>query len=79
MGSSPWKAPELLNMDYPVYTRETDIHALGWVLWEMLTKKTPYLEVIHNRAVVEDKIWRGEQEQIPKDAPEKYAVMIHSC
>lgn len=70
-------APELLD-DGSLHTRASAVHALGWVLWEMLAKKVPYHH-IHDLSLVENKIRNGEQGEIPKDAPEKYIDMIQAC
>lgn len=77
LGTLRWMAPELLSKK-PVYTFATDVYAVGWLFYEILTRKMPYSSV-EDHAVIKAKIRRGEQANIPENTSKKYVTVIKSC
>lgn len=72
-------APELLT-ENPKYTTASDVYALGWVFWKIMSSKLPYNDYSdYNKDIIEDKIKCGEHDEIPSQVPKKYADWIHSC
>ncbi|MGV3740131.1 MAG: serine/threonine kinase, partial [Gammaproteobacteria bacterium] len=74
-GSPRWMAPELFK-NWPC-TVQTDIYAFGVVLWEILTRKTPFADA--NNYEVIRRVKRGEREIIPEKSPVAYVNLLQGC
>eukprot|EP01042_Synura_sphagnicola_P036771 gene36771-biopygen26210 len=76
-GTLRWMAPELF---YPraVYTLKSDMYSLGWVLWELASRRLPFENATSNELIP---IWakEGEREDIPEDCPARLASVIKDC
>ncbi|KAF9276078.1 hypothetical protein BGZ68_010274 [Mortierella alpina] len=72
-----WMAPELLQ-DPPLYTSQSDVYALGMVMWEMASMSAkPYQK--YTPEGVMHCILEGILEEIPEDTPNAYAACIQAC
>ncbi len=79
LGTTRWQAPELLESS-GTCTTKSDIYALGWILWELLTHKSPFEDVSHAKeALIMKWISEGERAEVPRDAPPRYAELIRFC
>jgi hypothetical protein len=77
VGTPYWMAPELLSGEVS-YTEKVDVYGFGILLWEILTKKTPYggvnADVAIRLVLTEDR-----RPTIPPDAPQPVRELIESC
>lgn len=77
-GTTRWKAPELfIRGSRPNIL--SDIYALGWVLWEIVSRKFPFQDDAADDASIITWIKDGEREPIPEKIPVKYAELIGQC
>jgi serine/threonine protein kinase len=60
------------------YTPECDIYSLGMTLWELASRKLPFVDANDNGEI---SVWvlQGEQETIPTDIPEGIKSVIQVC
>ncbi|KAF9785442.1 kinase-like domain-containing protein [Thelephora terrestris] len=66
-GSVPWMSPELLEeLDYRP-TEESDVYALGMVIYEVLCGAVPFGDLTNSAAIVKD-IVEGKRPTKPEDA-----------
>jgi len=69
-------APEVIKEQK--YSEQSDIYALGMIIWEIAAKYTiPFKDVDNN--LVAFRIISGEKETIPDDAPENIHYIIKRC
>ncbi|KAF9647923.1 kinase-like protein, partial [Thelephora ganbajun] len=68
-GSYPWMSPELLDFDANEHrpTKESDIYALGMLIYEVLYGSTPFGDFA-NSAMIVVEITKGTRPGKPKDA-----------
>jgi Protein tyrosine and serine/threonine kinase len=76
VGSPAWMAPELL-VRQPQYTPQSDMYSYGMTVWEIVTRKRPFLET--DPSVIIKLVGEGEREEIPQDCPPKIANLIRFC
>ena len=74
-GTLPWMAPELF--DRKPNSPATDIYSLGVVLWEILSRQTPFAEVMP--VVIMGMVLIGKRETLPEKCPEIFRLMITAC
>ncbi|MCE8159264.1 MAG: protein kinase [Candidatus Moeniiplasma glomeromycotorum] len=75
-GTLGWMAPELLKGEK--YSEQSDIYALGMIIWEIAAKCTaPFKDTEYN--LVGFHIINGGRETIPNDAPENIQEIIRQC
>eukprot|EP01042_Synura_sphagnicola_P036592 gene36592-biopygen10918 len=76
-GTLRWMAPELFS-PRAVYTRKSDMYSLGWVLWELASRRIPFHNATSNELIP---MWvkEGEREDIPQDCPARLASVIKDC
>ncbi|KAF9976593.1 hypothetical protein BGZ73_008264 [Actinomortierella ambigua] len=78
VGTYRWMAPELFNSQ-PEYTTQSDVYALGMVMWEMAANcPRPFKRCRDTHAVIEA-IKNGPMEKIPDDTPHAYKDLIKRC
>lgn len=77
VGSPAWLAPEIFGLK-PKYSFASDVYAAGTVLWEILTRKTPY-EAIQDVSAIKAAVKAGQREAIPPTSPLAYKHLIESC
>ena len=77
VGTLRWMAPELFS-PRAVYTRKSDMYSLGWVLWELASRRIPFHNANSNELIL---MWvrEGEREDIPQDCPARLASVIKDC
>jgi len=69
-GSFPWMSPELLDQDdtYELRpTKESDVYALGMLIYEVLCRRTPF-DDLQNPNMIVVEIARGTRPKKPEDA-----------
>ena len=74
-GTMPWMAPELF--DRKSNSSETDVYSLGIVIWEILSRKSPFAEVMPR--VIVGMVLMGKREDLPEKCPELFRRMITAC
>lgn len=76
-GTIPWMAPELFVLK-PIFSKQSDIYALGMTFWEIAARKVPYFEQL-DRTVIMQEVKNGQREEIPANCPEDFAKIIRRC
>jgi len=82
-GTTAWMAPELLRNTDLTPDFRTDIFSLGWLLWSLITHKTPFQDLTSKGLeLISEMITRiiaGERGKIPQATPLAYAKLILDC
>ena len=76
-GTLRWMAPELF-FPRAVYTRKSDVYSLGWVLWELASRRIPFQEA-PSIELISKWVKEGVREGIPEDCPAGLANVIKDC
>lgn len=77
MGTLPWMAPEILGL-MARYSPASDVYAYAIILWEIVTRKSPYAEAADAQVIIRC-VQAGEREAIPPECPSRYAALIERC
>jgi len=76
MGTLNWLAPEVLAGTEP-YGLKSDVFSFGIILWEMITRESPYAG--WNPLQIVKSMDRQERLPIPDTCPADYSKLISSC
>lgn len=76
VGATAWLAPEVFGLK-PKYTYASDVYALGMVMWEVLTRKTPY--ATKTPTEIRTLVKSGKREECPTNTPPAYQQLIETC
>eukprot|EP01042_Synura_sphagnicola_P036372 gene36372-biopygen3618 len=76
-GTLRWMAPELF-FPRAVYTQKSDVYSLGWVLWELASRRIPFQEA-PSIELISKWVKEGVREGIPEDCPAGLANVIKDC
>ena len=76
LGTVFWMAPEVFSGD-GTYTKSVDVFSFGVLLWEIVTRETPYNDL--PSWSVPDKVIAGERLTIPSSCPIELKNLIESC
>ena len=74
-GTLPWMAPELFERK--PNSPASDVYSLGMVLWEILSRRAPFAEVMPR--VIVGMALAGKREELPEKCPEIFRFMITAC
>jgi len=75
-GVLPYMAPELLSGG--IYSKATDIYALGMIMWELTTGCKPFASIEHDIQLIYQ-IIDGIRPEITDDTPECFANLMKKC
>jgi len=75
-GTPSWTAPEVLRGEK--YTEKCDVYSFGIVLWECVTRQTPY-DGIPPFQIVFQVSTQGMRPTIPQDCPHSWSTLIVEC
>ncbi|KAH3767115.1 mitogen-activated protein kinase kinase kinase [Pelomyxa schiedti] len=75
IGTVQYMAPELFANEK--YTEKADVYAFGVVLWELITRQTPYAD--KPSWALPLAVSKGERPTIPKTANPNLAKLIRNC
>lgn len=76
-GSIRWRAPELFA-DAPINTSASDVYSYGMVLWQIISRKTPFKNAI-NKDDIRLEIIQGKRDEIPPGYPAFYTDILQRC
>ncbi len=80
LGTIPWTAPEYLTLKRKKERNEKgDVFSFGVIVWELVTRKTPWLEEDHSREDIIEAVTTGERLTIPKTCPEHLREVMNQC
>ena len=74
-GTIPWMAPELF--DKKPHTSAADMYSLGMVLWEIISRQTPFQGIMP--FVIVGMIMAGKREALPSGCPRIFQELITAC
>ena len=74
-GTIPWMAPELF--DKKPHTAAADMYSLGMVLWEIVSRQSPFHGVMP--FVIIGTVLAGKRETIPQQCPRIFQELITAC
>ncbi|MBS0351027.1 MAG: protein kinase [Proteobacteria bacterium] len=74
-GTIPWMAPELFEKK--PHTAAADMYSLGMVLWEIISRKTPFQGVMP--FVIVGMVMAGKRETLPPKCPRIFQELITAC
>ncbi len=80
VGTLLWMAPELFNLEVR-FSNASDIYALGMVLYEIMTHKTPFEIELQGRhpGIIIPLITKGDRPSMSNIGPRDYKALIESC
>jgi hypothetical protein len=76
-GTVRWSAPEVFGLK-PKATFASDMYSYGMILWELLTRKTPFEEQPNDHIVIAA-VKGGEREEIPEGFHPVWQEVIEGC
>ncbi|CAM9474591.1 unnamed protein product, partial [Choristocarpus tenellus] len=71
-----WSAPEVLNQEG--MRLESDVYSFGILVWEIVTRKLPWAELVRPMDVVLE-ICRGRRPDVPADSPGILGQLMKLC
>uniref|UniRef100_A0A061R5V2 Tkl protein kinase n=1 Tax=Tetraselmis sp. GSL018 TaxID=582737 RepID=A0A061R5V2_9CHLO len=81
IGTLRWMAPEILL--HQAYSKSADIYSLGVILWELLTKQVPFVELQHGADLHKPMMIHVAEEKLrprfPAKTPTAIRELIQSC
>ncbi|CAM9391533.1 unnamed protein product, partial [Sphacelaria rigidula] len=60
-------------------SNESDVYSYGMVVWEVLSRKTPWADQALPRDIYVRVVIRGDRPAIPEDAPADIAEFLPGC
>jgi serine/threonine protein kinase len=76
IGTPNYMAPEFIRTE--PYTHKVDVYSYGLLLWELLTRTTPFQGMITSQVIFQVGL-QGKRPEIPSDAPEGLSSLIQLC
>ena len=77
VGTIRWCAPELLGLR-PKLSSAADVYSYGMILWELITRKTPFEDQPRDQIII-SAVLGGEREEIPDHCPLVWKEIIETC
>jgi serine/threonine protein kinase len=76
IGTPNYMAPEFIRAE--AYTQKVDVYSYGMILWEMLTRTTPFSGMVHSQVIFQV-IVKQARPEIPAGTPDALSSLIQSC
>lgn len=80
LGTVLWSAPEYLTIKRIKERNEKgDVYSFGIIVWELVTRKTPWREEGYSGEDVKEAVISGLRLEIPKSCPENLREVMNKC
>ena len=80
LGSIPWAAPEYLTIKRKNERNEKgDVFSFGVVLWELITRQTPWKAEKMSLEDIKESVIDGERLKIPPTCPDDLRKVLEQC
>jgi len=77
VGSPIWMAPEVLS-GYQ-NTEKSDVYAYGIILWEIITRKPPFSDVVSFEQFITDVVDNNKRPELPTDILPSLRELVEDC
>jgi len=77
VGNVSWAAPEQLLGETSAISVKTPVYSFGIILWEILTRGSPFAGVHPTRLVTQ--VIAGARPEIPNNCPAAFRTLIEQC
>ena len=80
LGTIPWTAPEYLLVKRKQERNEKgDVYSFGVIVWELVTRKTPWIEEEYSGEDIKDAVTSGERLKVPVTCPDYLKEVMNQC
>ena len=83
VGTCAWSAPEILQKrkrgEKAPYSPQSDMYSYGMILWEIASRKAPFLDAESDMDIRDWVVDDGVRETIPDDTPALMVTLIQAC
>ncbi|KAL4493143.1 hypothetical protein ABPG72_003228 [Tetrahymena utriculariae] len=77
IGTPQWMAPEIMRREQ--YQEHSDVYSFGMIMWEIATRKVPYLGLSHSQIYGTVGYDENYQVEVPKRGIPRYLNLMKKC
>ncbi|KAL4441650.1 hypothetical protein ABPG74_021582 [Tetrahymena malaccensis] len=77
IGTPQWMAPEIMRREQ--YQEHSDVYSFGMIMWEIATRKVPYLGLSHQQIYGTVGYDENYQVEVPKRGIPRYLNLMKKC